>query len=192
MKSNYLKLVEDYNKRINYTENEKKFRINRLNENASEIALALVLESREYKEMKATGFKGNKPIIIDVEKAKDLILEKYQVPMTVMEVNMFLAKALESTGLFTFTNVEISYVKTMLNFTRLNERPEGFKEFNVIVDCYKLNVRDKPDLLSNIVRNLDDNTVVTVYGEIGEWYKIKDGYINKNFTRIEKSFGGIK
>lgn len=171
---------------------KKKFRINRLNENASEIALALVLESREYKEMKATGFKGNKPIIIDVEKAKDLILEKYQVPMTVMEVNMFLAKALESTGLFTFTNVEISYVKTMLNFTRLNERPEGFKEFNVIVDCYKLNVRDKPDLLSNIVRNLDDNTVVTVYGEIGEWYKIKDGYINKNFTRIEKSFGGIK
>lgn len=195
MKTNYLQLVEDYNKRINYTENEKNFRIDRLNENASEIALGFVLDSREYKEMKATGFKGNIAIIIGVEKVRCFILERYQLPMTDKEAIMFIGKALENTGLFKLVNIYIydGYVKALLDFSKLNVKPEGFKEFDVIIDCeYKLNVREKPDLIAKITRKIDAGTITRVYGEIGCWYKVNGGYIRKEFTKINKPFGGIK
>lgn len=195
MKTNYLKLIEDYNKRVNYTENEKKFRLDRLNRDASEIALYFVLESRGYKEMKVMGFKQQSVIVIDVEKIKDVILEKYQLPMTCNEAIMFISKALEDTGLFKLVNIDTidGQVRALLDFSKLEMKPEGFKEFNVVVDCgYKLNVREKPAIMSNIVRTLDDKTTVRVYGEYDEWYKIRDGYICKKFTKIEKPFGGIK
>lgn len=195
MKTNYLKLIEDYNKRVNYTENEKKFRLDRLNRDASEIALYFVLESRGYKEMKVMGFKQQSVIVIDVEKIKDVILEKYQLPMTCNEAIMFISKALEDTGLFKLVNIDTidGQVRALLDFRKLEMKPEGFKEFNVVVDCgYKLNVREKPAIMSNIVRTLDDKTTVRVYGEYDEWYKIRDGYICKKFTKIEKPFGGIK
>lgn len=195
MKTNYLKLIEDYNKRVNYTENEKKFRLDRLNRDASEIALYFVLESRGYKEMKVMGFKQQSVIVIDVEKIKDVILEKYQLPMTCNEAIMFISKALEDTGLFKLVNIDTidGQVRALLDFSKLEMKPSGFKEFNVVVDCgYKLNVREKPAIMSNIVRTLDDKTTVRVYGEYDEWYKIRDGYICKKFTKIEKPFGGIK
>ena len=195
MKTNYLKIIEDYNKRVNYTENEKKFRMDRLNRDASEIALYLVLDSKGYKIMKATGFKQDSVIVIGVEKIKDVILDKYQLPMTNNEAIMFVSKALEDTRLFRLVHIDTveGQVRALLDFSKLEMKPEGFKEFNVVVDCgYKLNVREKPALMSKIIRTLDDKTTVRVYGEYDEWYKIRDGYICKKFTKLEKPFGGIK
>ena len=53
----------------------------------------------------------------------------------------------------------------------------------VVIDCGFLNVRDKPNLRSVVLRRIPAGTEVEILGEDGGFYKIQDGFIKKDFIK---------
>lgn len=63
------------------------------------------------------------------------------------------------------------------------------KKKNTVVQVIdgKLNVRKEPSLDSEIVRVLDDESIIDVESFDDSWYKVEDGYVMKEFTIIVES-----
>ena len=63
----------------------------------------------------------------------------------------------------------------------------------IVSDCKRLNVREQPDLDSNVLRIIDENieVVVTTAFENDEWYCVTiddvSGYCMKKFIAIKES-----
>lgn len=67
------------------------------------------------------------------------------------------------------------------------EAPKPKLKKGVVVKCTKLNVRKAPKADAKILGTLDANTTVTIYDEVGDFYKIgpTEEYCMKNYISVK-------
>ena len=67
------------------------------------------------------------------------------------------------------------------------EAPKPTRKKGVVVNCTKLNVRKAPKADAKILGTLDANTTVTIYDEVGNFYKIgpTEEYCMKNYISVK-------
>lgn len=54
-----------------------------------------------------------------------------------------------------------------------------------VYNCVKLNIRKEPKADAEVVGTIDADFTVTILDEVGDFYKIKDGYCMKKFIKTK-------
>lgn len=77
-------------------------------------------------------------------------------------------------------------VETVIEETVVEAPAPEFKK-GVVTNCTKLNVRKAPKTNAEIIGTLDVNATVTIYDEVGEFYKVGpcDEYCMKKYISVK-------